>query len=238
MRSAQLNLKQYDSDKIVNHYLDLYDPVFEPWLEKKVTLLELGIHKGGSLELWRDYFPHGKIAGIDIRLPKEYKPSDRIHIYEGSQDDPKFLSQVANEIAPDGFDIIIDDASHVGELTKIAFWHLFNNHLKPDGLYVIEDWGTGYWNDWPDGKRLDLQLYFKPLHFEFDSFISKVLIKFNIKIPMRCHSYGMAGFIKQLIDEQGMYDVTRKQPNGKPRVKSKFESITITPNMVFVKKGF
>ena len=59
---------------------------------------------------------------------------------------------VARKTAPEGFDIIIDDASHFGDLTKIAFWHLFDNHLKPSGLYVIEDWGTGYWSDWTDGK--------------------------------------------------------------------------------------
>ena len=58
----------------------------------------------------------------------------------------------ARKTAPEGFDIIIDDASHFGDLTKIAFWHLLDNHLKPSGLYVIEDWGTGYWSDWPGGK--------------------------------------------------------------------------------------
>jgi hypothetical protein len=61
---------------------------------------------------------------------------------------------VARKTAPEGFDIIIDDASHFGDLTKIAFWHLFDNHLKPSRLYVIEDWGTGYWSDWTDGKNL------------------------------------------------------------------------------------
>jgi glucose/arabinose dehydrogenase len=59
---------------------------------------------------------------------------------------------VARKTAPEGFDIIIDDASHFVDLTKIAFWHLFDNQLKPSGLYVIEDWGTGYWSDWTDGK--------------------------------------------------------------------------------------
>ena len=42
---------------------------------------------------------------------------------------------VARKTAPEGFDIIIDDASHFGDLTKIAFWHLFDNHLKPSELY-------------------------------------------------------------------------------------------------------
>src|SRR5208283_183661 len=101
VRSSQLSLEQYDTDKITNQYLDRYDPILEPWVEKKLTLLELGVDKGGSLLLWRDYFPLGTIVGIDINLPKEFKPTERIYTYEGDQTDTKFLSRVAREIAPD-----------------------------------------------------------------------------------------------------------------------------------------
>ena len=237
MRSSQLPLEQYDSDKIANRYLERYDPILEPWLEKKIVMLELGVRKGGSLLLWRDYFPLGTIVGVDISLPKAFKPAERIHIYEGSQTDPKFLSRIANEVAPDGFDIIIDDASHVGKSTKIAFWHLFDHHLKPDGLYVIEDWGTGYWDDWPDGKSLDLDSYSRP-HLKGNPLWDRIKRKLRVKIPMRCHSYGMVGFIKQLLDEQAAHDVTRKQLKGKSKRGSKFENIIITPSIVFVRKAY
>jgi len=59
---------------------------------------------------------------------------------------------VRSETAPEGFDIIIDDCSHIGEFTAVSFWHLFDRHLKPGGLYVIEDWGTGYMRGTPDGR--------------------------------------------------------------------------------------
>jgi len=143
LRSLELSLDKYDSAKIHNRCLNLYDPIFEPYVHKKITLLELGVEKGDSLLLWRDYFPFGTTTGIDITLPDGFDPGERIHTFEGSQADPQFLSQVADNVAPEGFDIIIDDASHFGELTKTAFWHLFDNHLKPNGLYAIEDWGTG-----------------------------------------------------------------------------------------------
>jgi hypothetical protein len=236
MRSLQLALEQYESDKIASRYLERYDPIFEPWLEKKIVLLEIGIDKGGSLLLWRDYFPMGTIVGIDINLPKQFKPTERIYTYEGSQSNTKFLSRVANEIAPDGFDIIIDDASHIGELTKTAFWHLFDNHLKTEGLYVIEDWGTGYWDDWPDGKRLKLESYFRP-HRKPNSFLLKIAAKLRLKTPMRCHSYGMVGFVKQLVDEQGAHDVTRANWKGKSKRASKFENMLITPSIIFIKKA-
>ena len=238
MRSSQLSLEQYDTDKITNQYLDRYDPILEPWVEKKLTLLELGVDKGGSLLLWRDYFPFGTIVGIDIKLPRDFQPTERIHLFQGSQADLQFLSRVSNEIAPDGFDIIIDDASHIGVLTKIAFWHLFDNHLKPNGLYVIEDWGTGYWNDWPDGRALNLEAYLEPSWMR-SLFLLKVARRLHVKRPLRCHSYGMVGFIKQLVDEQGAHDATRDglQRTGKSNRRSRFESITIKPSIVFVRKA-
>jgi hypothetical protein len=228
MRSSQLPLAQYDTDKIAGRYLERYDPILEPLIEKNIVLLELGVHKGGSLMLWRDYFPLGTIVGIDISLAKGFQPTERIHVFEGSQADPQFLSHVANETAPDGFDIIIDDASHIGELTRIAFWHLFDNHLKPGGLYVIEDWGTGYWDDWPDGKSLDLESY------------SQRGLTHNplwLKFSWPCHSNGMVGLVKQLIDEQGASDVTRQQLKGKAKRASKFEAMVITQGIVFIRKA-
>ncbi|MFC1684806.1 class I SAM-dependent methyltransferase [Pseudomonadota bacterium] len=236
MRSKHLELDQYDTDKITSGYLDIYDPILESWLDKDVNLLELGVHKGGSLLLWRDYFSRGKIVGVDKELPKDFEANERIRIYEGSQDDKEFLTHVANETAPDGFDIIIDDASHMGSLTKTSFWHLFDNHLKPNGLYVIEDWGTGYWSDWHDGKSLDLESYLKP-HFRINQFWLKVAGKFLLKAPMPCHSYGMVGFVKQLIDEQAAHDVTKGGAKGKAKRESRFENINIFPALVFIKKA-
>jgi len=75
MRSLQLDLGKYDSYKIENRYLKQYDPILEPFLEKKIVLLELGVHKGGPPLLWRDYFPQATIAGIDISLPKGFQPN-------------------------------------------------------------------------------------------------------------------------------------------------------------------
>jgi len=152
MRSKQLSLERYNTDKIANRYLEWYDPVLHHLVDQEVRLLEIGVHKGGSLLPWRDYFLKGTIIGIDLKLPGGLSDEDRIQVFRGSQNDTTFLSEVADRTAPEGFDIIIDDASHIGALTKTAFWHLFDNHLKPSVLYVIEDWGTGYWDNWPDGR--------------------------------------------------------------------------------------
>src|SRR5262245_33997090 len=133
MRSDELELRRYHTDKVASRYLERYDPVLQPLVDREVKLLEIGIHEGGSLLLWRDYFPRGTIVGIDLELHEGFANEERIHLFQGNQSDAAFLSEVARKIAPDGFDIIIDDASHFGELTKVAFWHLFDNHLKPSG---------------------------------------------------------------------------------------------------------
>jgi hypothetical protein len=247
-KNPDLNLDKYNTDKISSNYLDKYEPILEHWVGKKINLLELGILKGGSLQLWHDYFPLGKIVGVDLKLPEEFKPTENIYMFKGSQEDVKFLSDVSEEIAPDGFDIIIDDASHIGELTKISFWHLFEKHLKPGGLYVIEDWGTGYWDDWSDGKSLDYNSYnkssgillkrFQKIYSRLQKYIPKSLLKKIVKPSvMPCHSYGMVGFIKQLIDEQAANDVTRKNLKSKSLRESKFKKIIVTSSIVFIFKA-
>lgn len=214
MRSTHLDLAAYDTDKIGHYYLEVYDPILSGWIDKELKLLEIGVRRGGSLKLWRDYFPHGRIVGIDLKLPKNFFPGERVQVFQGSQADTGFLSEVAMKTAPEGFDVIIDDASHIGELTKTTFWHLFDRHLKPGGLYAIEDWGTGYLDDFPDGKKFDP----KPSALN----------------PFPCHAHGMVGFVKELVDEQGAGSITvgRKEEFRQ----SKFESLLITPGVVIITK--
>jgi hypothetical protein len=274
MWRTQLALDDYDTDKIPGRLLERYDPILQPWVDKPVKLLEIGIHKGGSLLLWRDYFPLGTIVGIDINPPKEFSPGERIRVFEGSQADRRFLSEVANTVAPEGFDIIIDDASHIAELTRTSFWHLFDNHLKPGGLYVIEDWGTGYFDDWPDGKSVPLKpaaqsgfqnvmsvMYQKyqrlrvfgvkhhlvpvpptahqapPSPFLAHSLLAVSSLLSFLKTPSQCHSFGMVGFVKELVDEQGAADLTRRLLDNPPERQSRFESLLIMPSIVFVRKS-
>jgi hypothetical protein len=47
----------------------------------------------------------------------------------------------------------------------------------------------------------------------------------------------MVGFIKQLVDEQGANDYTRKSKTETSARGSKFERIIITPGIVMVRKS-
>jgi hypothetical protein len=179
-----------------------------------------------------DYFPRGEITGIDIALRAHLSGEARIATFEGSQTNTAFLDHVGKTVAPNGFDIIIDDASHIGEYTKTSFDHLFANHLKSSGLYVIEDWGTGYWDDWPDGRC------YRP-RTQTAALLLRILHRLRLirQIPLHTHRYGLVGLIKELIDEQGVADLMRRSVHGSPGRASHFASVTITPSIVFVTKA-
>jgi len=224
VRSKQLELDQYATDKVRNGYMPWYDQIFGDDFESVKCMLELGVHTGGSLELWRDYFPRATVIGIDADLTRCHcTDRTRIEVFEGSQVDAAFLRSVARQAAPDGFDLIIDDASHVAWQTAASFWTLFD-YLRPGGYYVIEDWGTGYLPDWTDGKTA------KQPSYEV-SLLERIARRLDIHFRQRSHQHGMVGFVKKLIDEQGLRDLTR----GKR--KSPFASITITPGIAAVRKN-
>ncbi len=227
MRSEQLDLGRYRTDKVVNRYMQWYDALLSDRYESVEAVLELGVHFGGSLELWRDYFPAARVAGIDADLSRlSCSDRTRIEALEGSQTDTSFLGRVARQIAPDGFALIIDDASHIATDAETSFWFLFDHHLKPGGIYVIEDWGSGYVGDWPDGRAFEQMSWLSKIR-------SRVARRLGFVQPVRSHEYGMVGFIKKLIDEQGMENLSRETPPGRM---SKFEDMWITPGLVAIRK--
>ena len=146
MRRQSMDLRKYATNKTAPSYLRTYDLMFSRLVGREINLLELGVLEGETLLLWRDYFPKGHIFGVDSNPPARLNAEERIRVFTGNQTDPQILDQAAAE-APGGFDIIIDGASHIGEITRTSFWYLFDRYLKPGGFYAIEDWGTGYWED-------------------------------------------------------------------------------------------
>ena len=184
--------QRYPTDKS-DEYLQDYEKVFSQLRDKPVAVLEIGVHKGGSLLLWRDYFSRGDIYGVDLYPPLDFQdPSGRIKVFACDQGNPEEMDMIAKQASPTGFDIIIDDASHIGELTAETFQVLFYQHLKSGGIYAIEDWGTGYWETHPDGA--------KPDYHDNPSFESH-------GNRFQSHDYGMVGFVKQLVDECALADV-------------------------------
>jgi hypothetical protein len=148
-RNLRLLATLYGSDKWGQHwYAQHYERHFSSLRKKPIILLEIGIggynnpHAGGaSLRMWKNYFPKGRIYGLDI-YDKSPHNDDRIRTLVGDQSDEKFLRQLISEIGTP--DIVIDDGSHInGDVIK-CFEVLFPL-LADGGIYVIEDLASSYW---------------------------------------------------------------------------------------------
>lgn len=119
-----------------------YCPFYEKYLPArgtKIALLELGVWHGASLQMWQEYYPRSLIIGLDHHAKSLGIPG--IITVLAEQDDATQLGLLTEMY--DEFDVIIDDASHISSKTITSFKLLYP-HLKPGGLYVIEDLQTSY----------------------------------------------------------------------------------------------
>lgn len=133
------------------HYLPVYERLFSPFIGTAVRFLEIGVFKGGSLKMWREFFgQRAIIVGIDIDPKCKAYDGKYGQVRIGSQADPEFLRRVVTEMA--GVDIILDDGSHIGSHQRATFNVLFSL-LSQGGLYVIEDLHTAYWPRFGGGLK-------------------------------------------------------------------------------------
>jgi tetratricopeptide (TPR) repeat protein len=143
-------------------YLRHYQPLFDPWRDQPINMIEIGIAQGSSLKVWKSYFSRANIVGIDINPECAQYASDRVTVEIGSQIDPGFLQRVCEKYPPQ---IVIDDGSHQAQHIVFTFEHLFPS-LLPGGIYIVEDtgfhFGEGNQHWIGDGSVL-IQNYFADL---------------------------------------------------------------------------
>jgi len=124
-------LKKYETDKHkdvkrAHCYGYAYDYLLEPYKDKEIDLVEIGIEYGESLKAWREFFPKANIMGIDIE--------DRV---DNKINEVSYVISDVKEYRPDKeFDIVIDDGSH--KISDVLYT-VENFKLKPGGIMIIED---------------------------------------------------------------------------------------------------
>jgi hypothetical protein len=125
------------------HYFPIYERHFAPWRNRSLTFLEIGVAKGGSLDMWRRYFgPLARVVGIDIDPKCKAHESPGVFVRIGDQSDPAFLAEVVEEFgAPD---LVLDDGSHRMDHIAATFERLYPLVPK-NGVYMVEDLHTAYW---------------------------------------------------------------------------------------------
>lgn len=133
------------------HYFDVYDRHFRHARNRPVTILEIGVSQGGSLQMWKYYFgSSATIHGVDINPECKKLEEENIYVHIGSQSDREFLRNLKTKIPK--VDILIDDGGHTMRQQIVSFEELFD-HVKDDGIYLCEDLHTSYWLEYGGGFR-------------------------------------------------------------------------------------
>jgi len=133
------------------HYFPVYERHFRHFVNRPVIFLEIGVYHGGSLKMWKHYFgPHARIIGIDILTKCKQFEEDQIAVRIGKQQDRGFLQSVLDEFGSP--DIVLDDGSHLMSEVTASFRYLYPRVAK-NGVYVVEDLHTSYWEEFQGGLR-------------------------------------------------------------------------------------
>jgi 23S rRNA U2552 (ribose-2'-O)-methylase RlmE/FtsJ len=134
-----------------HHYIPLYERYFSPFRGRKMRFLEIGVSKGGSLQMWRNYFgQEATIFGIDID-PECLKFSGLAgEVRIGSQADKNFIESIVREMG--GVDVVLDDGSHNMKDIRSSLEYIFPQ-LSDGGIYMIEDLHSSYWKSFGGGYR-------------------------------------------------------------------------------------
>lgn len=240
------------SDKWTS-YIEKYEEFFRPYRDKDVSLLEIGVQNGGSLEIYAKYFQQAKaLVGCDIDElcgTLEYEDSC-ISIVVGDANSEESEQKIL-DISPT-FDIIIDDGSHHSKDIVSSFSRYFK-HLKLNGRYIVEDLHCSYWEHFDGGllKPTSSNSFFKLLsdivnheHWGIDerrtdllvSFSEQYSIDFDEDALAQIHSITFTNSMcvvekkQQALNELGMRFVAGNQEQFDEERKVVYEQNNVTPS--------
>jgi len=118
------------------HYFEIYENSFNKFINKEIKILEIGVHKGGSLWMWKEYFPKSTVVGLDIDPECKKYEGEGVSVVIGDQNNKEDLEKLIKEHGP--FDIVLDDGSHRA-LHQITSHQILFPALNMGGIYMIED---------------------------------------------------------------------------------------------------
>lgn len=143
---------------LVEEYIELFERL------RPRLMVELGIRRGGSTALLHALAQPEKLVSIELA---EGAPALAGHIrahgladvvrpyFRTDQADRERLAEIlADEFGGRPLDFVVDDASHIYAPSVVSFEVLFP-HLRPGGVYVIEDWSGVHRKAEAIGRFLD-----------------------------------------------------------------------------------
>lgn len=147
----ELALPCTDKSSSFHDYMEVYSHYFHAIKDKPIKFLEIGICRGGSVQLWENYFKNAELHFIDLNLDLLSYSAKRAKYHLLDQSNIEQLHDFVNKTGGQ-FDVILDDGGHTMVQQLTSFKVLFP-HLKSGGLYIIEDLHTSYWPTFGGGLK-------------------------------------------------------------------------------------
>jgi len=146
---SELINNEHSDKNTVHTYLDLYQRLLEPKRETAKNVLEIGIYRGGSINLWNKFFTNAIVYGLDINgvgpvMCPEIINNDKIvlHAYDNAYDEEFFKKTFLDTNIK--LDMMLDDGPHSLESMQ-TFIRLYSQVMTDDGILIIEDVQSMNW---------------------------------------------------------------------------------------------
>tara|TARA_X000000950_G_scaffold286754_1_gene396688 strand:+ start:9969 stop:10871 length:903 start_codon:yes stop_codon:yes gene_type:complete len=137
-----------------NIYFHVYEEIFQKFRNKKITFVEIGVQRGGSLLMWRDWLgPDARIIGVDLDPNAKKMEKYGFEIFIGDQSSPNFWNNFFKKVG--NVDVVLDDGAHTNEAQTLTTINSIN-YINDGGLIVIEDASSSY-----------LKKFFNPQKYSF-----------------------------------------------------------------------
>jgi len=132
-------------------YIDVYETYLRKFRNRPVNMLEIGVFKGGSLQIFKKYLgKKARIFGLDINPDCQAYDEDRIKVYIGDQEDKVFMKALADKLPK--LHIVLDDGGH-SMAQQINTFEVLYPRLALGGAYICEDTSTSYWPNYGAGLK-------------------------------------------------------------------------------------
>jgi Methyltransferase domain len=133
------------------HYFEVYDRYLARFRGTDARVLEIGVYRGGGLDLLHGYLgDRAHLVGVDVDPVAAQVASVKYTVELGDQTDAAFLARVVEEHGP--FDVVIDDGGHTME-QQIASAEVLIPLMPRGSVYIVEDTHTSYWPEHGGGLR-------------------------------------------------------------------------------------
>lgn len=124
-----------DKGSIHSYINGYYNLEFSPKRTEDISIMEIGLWRGGSMFLWSNFFTRAKIYGVDIlEIDSSSLDPNRVKLFNFDA----YSIENVQLFEDNFFDYIIDDGPHTIQ-SQMDCVNLWLTKLKPGGKMIIED---------------------------------------------------------------------------------------------------